>query len=85
VGALPDRHLVGELAIVTGWRQTDLTDVEVQVEVLVLDPVGEVQAEGNTYELLRERRQEVDPLADETADVTLSPRRRPCARSTGGR
>jgi hypothetical protein len=41
------RHLVGELVIVARRGESDLTDVEVQVEVRILDPVRMVQTEGD--------------------------------------
>ena len=60
-----------ELAVVAGRRHGAVADVEVDVEVGILDPVRVVEAERYLHELARERRQQVEPLADEPADVLV--------------
>ena len=60
---------LGEPAVVARRRDGGLADVEVQVEVGVLDPVRQVDAERHARETPLQRRQEVDALADEPAEV----------------
>jgi hypothetical protein len=53
--------------------------MEVQVEVRVLDPVGQIDPERHLHEAPAERRQQVQPLPDQPADVLhrqLTARRR---------
>ena len=60
--------------VVAGRRHRRLADVEVEVEVGVLDPVRVVEAERHLGELPAERRQHVDALADQPADVLAAQR-----------
>jgi hypothetical protein len=61
--------LLGERMLVARRRGGGLADVEVEVEVLVLDPVRVVQAERHLGQAPAEGRQQVQALADEPADV----------------
>ena len=75
------RDRLGDLPLVARRRHRAVADVEVEVEVRVLDPVRQVDAERHLGELPPERRQHVDALADEPADVlelelAARPRRR---------
>ena len=63
------RDGLGQLAVVAGRRHRRVADVEVQVEVRVLDPVRVVEPERDLDQPPAERRQQVDALADEAADV----------------
>ena len=63
------RDCLGDLAVVPRGRERGLPDVEVQVEVGVLDPVGQVQPERDAHEPPVERRQEMKPLFDEPRDL----------------
>jgi hypothetical protein len=49
--------------------KSDLTDVEVEVEVRILDPLGKGEPERDLRELARERREHVDALGDQRPDV----------------
>ena len=51
------RDLLGELVVGAGRRERDLADVEVQVEVDVVDPVGVVEAERDLGEAPAQRRE----------------------------
>jgi hypothetical protein len=63
------RDRLGQLAVVARRRHRALTDVEVDVEVGVVDPVGVIEPERHLDELAPERRQQVQPAADDPADV----------------
>src|SRR3954447_15980128 len=60
---------LGEPPVVAWRRDGGLADVEVEVEVGVLDPVRQVDAERHAREAPLQRRQEMDALADEPAEV----------------
>ena len=59
------RGLLGQLPVVTGRRQGELADVELDVEVRVLDPVGLVEPERDLDQPAAERRDQVQPGLDE--------------------
>ncbi len=63
------RDGLGELAVRRRRRDGRLADVEVEVEVRVLDPVRVREPERHVHELPAERRQQVQPVGDEAADV----------------
>jgi hypothetical protein len=63
------RHGLGELAVAARRRHGGLADVEVEVEVGILDPVGVVEAERNADQPPAERRQQVDAPRHQPADV----------------
>jgi hypothetical protein len=67
--------LVGELAVRARGGQRELADVEVQVEVLVLDPVGMVDAERDLGELPREgaRRWSRSPMSRQRSRAVRVP------------
>jgi hypothetical protein len=58
---------VGELALVARRRDRDVTQVVVEVEIGVLDPVGMVEPERHAHETATERSDEVEPLDEELA------------------
>jgi hypothetical protein len=63
------RHLLGKLPIVSGRREPDVPDVEVEIEVRVLDPVRVIEPERDLDEAAAVRRQQVHPLGDQALDV----------------
>jgi hypothetical protein len=63
------RHLLGKLLVVPRRDQRELADVEVQVEVLVVEPVGVVQPERDLHEPPAHRREQRQPLCQERLDV----------------
>ena len=62
-------HDLGQAVVVARRRDSGLADVEVEIEVRVLDPVGQVEAERNLGQAPLEHGQQVKPLADQAADV----------------
>ena len=62
-------HDLGQAVVVARRRDRGLADVEVEIEVRVLDPVGQVEAERNLGQAPLEHGQQVKPLADQAADV----------------
>ncbi len=70
---------LGDAVRRAGRRHGALADVEVDVEVGVLDPVRVIEVERDADQLPAERRQQVQPLAHQAADVLdrdLAARRR---------
>jgi hypothetical protein len=63
------RGLLGELLVVAGGGECELADVEVEVEVLVVNPVRVVEPERDLDEAPAERRQQRQPLGDQRLDV----------------
>ena len=61
-------HLDAQLAPVTGRRQGDVADVELEVEVGILDPVRVVEVERDAHEPLAEDAGLVQPLLDVVED-----------------
>ena len=73
------RDLLGELLVGPGRRQGELADVEVEVEVAVVDPVGVVEPERHLGEAPAHRRQQRQPLGDHllhVGELELAARRR---------
>jgi hypothetical protein len=58
-------HRLGQLPVVARRGQRGLTDMEVQVEVRVVDPVGEVEPERDLGQPPAQRRQQVQPLLEQ--------------------
>ena len=63
------RHLDAELAPVTRGRQCDVAHVELDVDVVVLDPVGTVEVERHRDQAAPEDRRAVEPRLEEIQDV----------------
>jgi hypothetical protein len=63
------RDGLGEAAVVARRRDRALADVEVEVEVGVVDPVGQVDSERDVDEPAAQGREQVDALRDEPAEV----------------
>ena len=70
------RDQLGELLVRAGGRHRNVSHVEVEVEVRVLDPVRVVEPERHLDDAAAERRQEVQPLGHgaRAACGTASPR-----------
>ena len=62
------RDLLGQHPLVAGRGQRELADVEVEVEVRVVDPVGVVDPERHLGQAPAKRRQQVQPRGDQLGD-----------------
>ena len=62
------RHLLGQLSVGPRRRQGDLANVELEVEVRVVDPVGVVEVERHLRQPPPERRHEGEPLGDQALE-----------------
>ena len=61
------RHLRGKLRVAPGRGERHLADVELDVEALVVDPVGVIEPERDLREAPAERRQQMQALGDRRA------------------
>jgi hypothetical protein len=63
------RDLLGGLLLGPAGRQRELTDVEVEVEVGIVQPVGVVEPERDLDQPPAQRRQQGQPLFHQAVDV----------------
>ena len=79
------RDLLGQLGAITGGRQRQLADMEVEIEVCVVDPVGVVGTEWHLDQSPAQRGQQVQPRGDEVLHLrTGQPAVGRCARVVDG-
>ena len=62
------RHQLRQLSAIARRWHGDVTDVEIEIELGVLDPVRVIEAEGNGHEFAAKRREQVDPAGDERSE-----------------